>query len=161
MKWSENSFEESFGWSRFNIALSCVVAAALLGIVWFVVAGGGSAATVWSVVAIVAVVLVLLCCFNPRKLRLDSEALSVEHIIGRTRIPLSEIVSVNRIDRNDVSGSMRLVGFRGLGGEFGIFRNSALGRYVRYTTQLENLVCIRTTGKTYVLNSRTLSERLA
>lgn len=95
-------------------------------------------------------VLAFTLPFMVRGYVLTERELLIERLGWKNRIALGEIASTE-IDPKAMRGSIRLCGCGGLFGFFGWFRNSKLGVYRAYCTDLKRCVVVKLTHRTIVV----------
>lgn len=90
--------------------------------------------------------------FRPTGYTVTPEELVIRRPIGNVRLKREEIRSVELVERNQVSGSIRTFGVGGLFGYYGHFANFNLGRMTWYATRRDHPVLVRTVlGRKIVL----------
>ena len=88
----------------------------------------------------------------PLELKWDSSRIRITRLFSSTVIPLAEVRQVKKFPYASVESSIRTCGSGGMFGFLGHFKNEEVGRYVMYATELDNLVMVKTAGKTYVFS---------
>ena len=88
----------------------------------------------------------------PLELKWSASGIRITRLFSSTVIPIREVRLVKRFPSACVQSSVRTCGSGGLFGFLGHFKNEEVGRYVMYATELDNLVMVRTSGKTYVFS---------
>ena len=88
----------------------------------------------------------------PLELKWGASGIRITRLFSSTVIPIREVRLVKRFPYACVQSSVRTCGSGGLFGFLGHFKNEEVGRYVMYATELDNLVMVRTSGKTYVFS---------
>ncbi|RZJ27812.1 MAG: hypothetical protein EOO48_11100 [Flavobacterium sp.] len=95
---------------------------------------------------------VLLCAiyfgafaFSPRKYSIADGWLTIHRIIGKRKIPLSAIVSIEVLG-GGLPISLRTFGVHGLFGYFGTFYNVSKGSMNWYITRCDHAILIRTSS---------------
>ena len=103
---------------------------------------------------VVFVLTIVICAgYTPVRLKANSEKITVTRLFKPIEIPICGIKEMKRIGKSDISDSIRTFGSGGLFGYIGRFKNSRLGHYRMYATELKNLLFIRTDdNKRYVFS---------
>lgn len=102
---------------------------------------------------------VVYCIYlTPLKLILDDSHITIKKVIGCDTINTEEIISIEEMPASLVKNSIRVVGSGGLFGYLGKFKNSIIGRYRMYATEIDNLVMIRTADEITVVSCSSREE---
>jgi hypothetical protein len=102
-------------------------------------------------------IFVVLTLAIPYILSIDSysilpgESIVINKVIGKVRIPFSNLTQIDVIPANKMWLSIRLFGSGGLYGYFGIFYNKLYGRMTWYATQKKNTLVIITRDNKKIL----------
>lgn len=98
--------------------------------------------------------------YMPIRLKASKERITVSRLFGSLTIPVDEILEAGILQKTDISDSIRLFGSGGLFGFLGLFRNTSLGKYTMYATDLDHLLFIRTRNRKYVFSCSRSEELL-
>ncbi len=123
----------------------------------------GSMAFVWTVrfqYGFVRYLIIIGLCLPiivgllimPLKLKLKDDRVEVTRMIGVIDIPLSGIEQCGVVGHEVLNNSVRVFGSGGVFGYLGIFKNNMLGKYTMYATEIDRLIFIKTSQKTYVFS---------
>lgn len=80
--------------------------------------------------------------YMPRSISIAKEHLIIKMLGKSKKIPLKDILSIEQIDAQRIYFSLRIFGIGGLFGDIGVFKNSRIGKYKRYTTSTDDLILI-------------------
>ncbi len=107
-----------------------------------------------AIISIYILLVFIGYIFSPHKLTIDNEALTLYTRINRVKVPLSEILSVKKIDSDMLRGPVfiRFWGSNGCFGYYGACKNRRIGQYTIYATEHKNLVMVVTHTKKYIFN---------
>lgn len=101
-------------------------------------------------VGIMVALLVSGMLFAPLSIKADDDMITVTHILRRTKIPMADVVSVERFQ--PTMGAIRVCASGGFMGYWGLFRESDIGRYTAYYGKASDCFLLRTrAGRQYVL----------
>lgn len=89
--------------------------------------------------------------FSPKGYSFDENKISILTRIKKIKIPLPEIKEIKKLEKEDLSGSLRIFGIGGLFGYTGIFYSKKLGFYLSFSTNYNNLIIIKA-KKTYIIS---------
>lgn len=106
----------------------------------------------WWVCPIIILCIITTFLYTPYKIGYDDKGIYIFLIKGKSFIPFNSIKSIKLIKSDNISNSIRLFGSGGLFGYIGYFKNNVLGYYVMYATSTEQLICIETYKRKYVVN---------
>lgn len=106
----------------------------------------------WLLGIIILGSVIFAAAYSPLSLSIDSDKVTLKKLIGQIVIPLEEIRTVKKINKNAISGSIRTFGSGGVFGYLGRFKNRNLGKYSMYITERKNLILIKTENRQYVFN---------
>lgn len=106
-----------------------------------------------AVVLVTVIPLIWISARAPMYIAANKSSIYVKKPIGKIELSLNDVISIEKIDKQLLSGSVRM-GSGGLFGYFGKFRNSAIGAYNMQITEYKNLILIRTEKDLYVFNCR-------
>ena len=150
-----NTISVSFHWSGEVWAITIVTLAFIVGAAFYIVALDWPTVMLWLKYLLMAVFLITVIVgmgYTPIRLEVNDERIRVRRLFGSQEIPLSDVRSVSRISKSDLSGSIQTFGSGGLFGYLGRFKNNRLGSYNIYATELNNLILVRTSNKNYVFS---------
>lgn len=98
-------------------------------------------------------------CIQVRKVTLTHTQLIIHRQIGKVSIPLSSVTKVETKD--DIGLDLRLWGISFFFGHYGLFYNRSIGRYHAYVKNGDQLLCVHTPDRIYVLSCERRDELLA
>lgn len=98
--------------------------------------------------------------YMPIRLKANNEKITVSRLFGSLTIPVDEILEAGILQKTDINDSIRLFGSGGLFGFLGLFKNTRLGKYTMYATDLDHLLFIRTRNRKYVFSCSRSEELL-
>ena len=93
----------------------------------------------------------LAFAFRPVNYRLTKDELIVCRPLLNVRIKRADIKSVELIEKNKITGSIRTFGVGGLFGYYGSFANFSIGRMTWYATRKDNPVLVKTTDNKKII----------
>lgn len=96
-----------------------------------------------STLAFSTIVLLIPVLFFVKRYHISSDNIEVVMPFSVQKIPLCEILSISRLSKNDLPGTLRVFACGGVFGYFGIFWNPSLGRMRWFVTNRNELVLIR------------------
>jgi hypothetical protein len=115
--------------------------AIIIGVQYFLTVNSDSARPIF-----VAIILLLIYClafaFHPTGYKVTTDTLIICRPLMNVRIKRADIKSVNTIDKEEISGSIRTFGVGGLFGYYGCFANYTLGSMTWYATRKDKAVLI-------------------
>ena len=142
-----------FHWSK---GVWAITIACLLGLIVAAFILGQSSAPWWLeclLAVILLSVVVIVLGYMPIRLCADGENVTLTRLFGPLEIPLRSVEEIKSIPYSYIDNSIRTFGSGGLFGYIGRFKNSRLGHYRMYATELKNLLLIRTDdNKRYVFS---------
>lgn len=116
-----------------------VVLAGLLFCVWFFWGEGGYV-TAWAVSLIIAAFLLYLMSI-PRKIVVGTTAFEIRCVVELTHIKYTDLQSVRRLDKSEISNKFVLLGSYGFFGYFGYYLDTRSWGLVKlYCKQWDNFV---------------------
>lgn len=151
----ESSISIPMRWSNAVLATTIIVMVILVGTIFYIWIRHWPQMIVWLkyLLTIVFVLTIVICIGNvPVRLKVNSEKITLTRLFKPLTIQICEISEVKRIGESDISDSIRTFGSGGLFGYLGRLKSPTLGSYTMYATDLDNLVLIRTSTKTYVFS---------
>jgi hypothetical protein len=89
--------------------------------------------------------------FHPRSYTLTPERFAVHRLISDIVIPLSEILTVRRILREDIKLARGTFGFGSISGYFGRYTDPMMGRLRLYATRRDKHVLLETSNERIVI----------
>jgi len=118
---------------------------ALIGyMVYDMMVNAAPASTVIPII-IIFLALISVFCFYPQYVISNEDGIGIHSLVHTKWIKYDNI---DRIEKADVSGSVRLFGISGIFGRIGYYRNSKLGVYISYVTDKSKaFVVYRNNGK--------------
>src|SRR3569623_1973769 len=110
-------------------------------------------ATASIAVGIVFVAMLAVAfAWSPTGYSIGDGFLSVHRVLGKFRIPLASIREVRLASREDLAGSLRIIGSGGLFGYYGVFRSPKLGKSTWVVTRHSHAVIVLTSAGNFVLS---------
>ena len=91
--------------------------------------------------------------FSPRKYELQNGQLIIKRLIGAKVINLTDIIEIRKINRGEMTGTIRTFGVGGLFGYYGKFHNSTFGHMTYYVTQRKNMILLKTKDEKKIIIS--------
>ena len=91
--------------------------------------------------------------YSPKGYAIHDNSLIIKRPIGELTINMSDIVEVRKIEKGEMSGTIRTFGVGGLFGYYGKLRNSTFGNMTYYVSQRKNMILLKTvTDKKIVIS---------
>ena len=146
-----------FEWSPFVIILTTIIALILFYCIYYSLRNYHNFTAIMSI-SIIALVLLYVATQIPVYLYYDVNTFKIKHLIGQTKIPINNIITLEKVDDNITAYSIRKFGSGGFGGYLGKFSNNQLGNYTMYATQMKNLVLIKTAKRQYIISCTDYNE---
>ena len=146
-----------FEWSTFVIVLTIIVTLVLFYCIYLSIRNYPNISAV-ATGSVIALILFYAATQIPVYLRCNADAIAIKHLIGQTKIPVADIVSIKKVENNITAYSIRKFGSGGFGGYLGKFANKELGNYTMYATQIKNLVLIKTAKRQYIVSCKRYNE---
>lgn len=125
-----------------TIAITILFAAIIIGQI-SLIKDNGNAAPIFTTVASLLIYFGTFS-FRPISYRLADDKLIIHRLLADIKIERSEIKSVEQIDKENLSWSVRVFGVGGLFGYWGKFTNRKIGSMTWYATRRNNAVLIKT-----------------
>lgn len=144
-----------FHWSGSVRAITMVTLIVLIGTGFYLETKIWPEGILWLKYLLITVIsgtILIGLGYMPIRLKADNEKITVSRLFGPLKIPVDEITETRILQESDISYSIRLFGSGGLFGFLGLFKNTSLGKYTMYATDLNHLLFIRTRNKKYVLS---------
>ncbi len=104
----------------------------------------GNAAPIFTTVAL-ALIYFGTFSFRPISYRLTQDKLIIQRPLSDIKMERNEIKSVEQLDKDKLSWTIRTFGVSGLFGYFGNFRNTKLGSMTWYATRRKDKIVLVTT----------------
>lgn len=145
---------------RTTIIITSLVFALLSGITLHVLTDDIQIYVKAAIVVMNISILFFTWAFHPQCYFVDDDGIRIRRFFKPIEIPFSEIVEIKSLEKNELSGSIRLFGSGGLFGYFGRFSNKKLGIYFLYTSNLKELLLIKTSKKIYVISPYNRNEMI-
>lgn len=132
-----------------SITLVIVIFAAMAALLYDIIYKNGSASDAIGILLLFLVVLSVFCLY-PQYIISDEKGIGIHSLLNTKWIKYEDI---DRMERADVSGSIRVFGIGGFFGRIGLYRNSKIGTYTSYVTDTEKaFVIYRKKGKPVVFS---------
>jgi transcriptional regulator with XRE-family HTH domain len=106
---------------------------------------------VWQIPAILYVIYVICLLYSVQGYAIEGKTLIVKRLLWKTRIPFEGLTGVEALE-GAMRHSLRLFGNGGLFAYTGYFRNTTIGGYKAYVTDLNRTVVLRFGEKTIVVS---------
>lgn len=103
----------------------------------------GRAVPIYTTIACLFIYL-LAFAFRPINYVVTKDEIIVRRLIRDVHIKRTDIVSVELVERNKITGAIRTFGVGGLFGYYGNFANFSLGRMTSYATRKDKPVLVKT-----------------
>lgn len=133
--------------SRFSIILTTIINVALYAGCFFTLK---EPAPFFCLLGIIIALLITGLLFAPVSIKADDHTITVAHILGKTKIAMTDVASVERFQ--PTMGAIRICASGGYMGYWGLFRESDIGRYTAYYGKSSDCFLIVTrSGRKYVL----------
>jgi len=143
----ECSMSKSIKW--ISIALIIVILVAMVALLYDIIYKDGTASNAIGILVLFLMMLSVFCLY-PQYIISDEEGIGI-HSLLRTKWVKYE--DIDRLERANVSGSIRICGIGGFFGRIGLYRNSKMGTYISYVTDSAKAFAIyRKTGKPVVFS---------
>ena len=158
MESKNDLFSEGYHWGTdvaiisvliilFIIILSFCLLSKLSGYLWLRV----------GVVLLIILPLAYAVILAPIRIGVTENYIYVKKVVGKVSVPVNEIVTIERIDKSLLSGSIRH-GSGGFFGYFGKYRNSKIGKYNLQIAEMKNLIMLKTKKEVFVFNCKNGEE---
>ena len=103
----------------------------------------GRAVPIFTTVALLLIYLIAFA-FRPINYEITSDKLIVHRPLTDVKIDRNQIESVETLEKDKISSSIRTFGVGGLFGYYGKFANTKLGGMTWYATRKDKIVLVRT-----------------
>ncbi len=120
-----------------------ILFAVIIGGQYSIIKDAGRAIPIYTTTACFLIYFIAFA-FRPINYVVTKEEIIVSRPILNVHIKRSDIKSVELIERNKITGSIRTFGVGGLFGYYGNFANFSLGRMTWYATRKDKPVLIKT-----------------
>lgn len=163
MNTENNNISVPFHWSGSVRAITMVTLIVLIGTGFYLEAKIWPEGMLWLKYLLITVIsgtILIGLGYMPIRLKADNEKITVSRLFGSLKIPVDRIIETRILQESDISDSIRLFGSGGLFGFLGLFKNTNLGKYTMYATDLNHLLFIRTRNKKYVFSCSRSKELL-
>jgi hypothetical protein len=135
--------------SVITIAVS-ILFAFIIGGQFIILKDKGHAIPIYTTVTCLLIYF-LTFAFRPVKYVVTKNELIVRRPLLNVHIKRADIKSVKSIERNTISGSIRIFGIGGLFGYYGSFSNFSLGRMTWYATRRDKPVLVKTSDNKIII----------
>ena len=147
-----------YNWSKavwIITSLYYLLCVAIVGVlVWAIVQGAVVGGVVGLVIAMPMLIAIALYCegYAPQRLEVSASKITILRRFDSVTILTSTILSIETLDRKQISCITTMGGCGGLYGYFGTYSSRTLGQFRMYTTSMNNLLLVRTAdgGKTVI-----------
>lgn len=163
MNTENNNISVPFQWSGTVCAITVVTLIILIGTGFYLETKIWPTGMLWLKYLLITVIsgtILIGLGYMPIRLKADNEKITVSRLFGSLKIPVDRIIATRILQKSDISDSIRLFGSGGLFGFLGLFKNTNLGKYTMYATDLNHLLFIRTRNKKYVFSCSRSKELL-
>lgn len=163
MNTENNNISVPFQWSGTVCAITVVTLIILIGTGFYLEAKIWPTGMLWLKYLLITVIsgtILIGLGYMPIRLKADNEKITVSRLFGSLKIPVDRTIETRILQESDISDSIRLFGSGGLFGFLGLFKNTNLGKYTMYATDLNHLLFIRTRNKKYVFSCSRSKELL-
>ncbi len=127
-----------------------ILFAVIIGGQYSIIKDAGRAVPIYTTVACLLIYL-LAFTFRPINYVVTEDEITVRRPIRNVHIKRSDVVSVELVERDKMTGLVRTFGIGGLFGYYGYFANSTLGRMIWYATRKDRLVLVNTKDKKKII----------
>lgn len=147
----ESNLKVKFCWAARTIIITTIVCLSIISGLCLVLTHDDLVSRVISL--IIALSLFSLISFTPISLCLNRDEIVLRKMIGRLKIQIKEVESIELMLAKNLKGANRIIGSSGYFGYWGYFRSNCLGKFTLFATEKNNLILIKTVnGKKYVFN---------
>ncbi len=147
------SMTVKFHWSRQIIIVSVVFCIIALGIIPFILYLCGLGGSLYVCYLCMFSTLCGMASQTPRTLSITPEAITLKRIIGTTKIPLENIVSIEQIPADTMSSTRSMMGCFGFFGSWGAIDVPNRGKFYMYATELDNFIMVQNcTWRSYIFS---------
>ncbi len=127
-----------------------ILFAFIIGGQFIIIKDKGHAIPIYTTVTCLLIYF-LTFAFRPVKYIVTKDELIVRRPLLNVHIKRADIKSVKLIEKNTISGSIRIFGVGGLFGYYGSFSNFSLGRMTWYATRRDKPVLVKTSGNKNII----------
>ncbi|WP_462254751.1 PH domain-containing protein [Ferruginibacter sp.] len=124
-----------------TIGITVLIAAIIIGQYSIIKDSSGIATPIYTTVGLL-IFYFLAFAFRPIKYSLTNDTLIVHRLFSDVKIERSKIKSVQLLDKEKLSWSVRVFGVGGFFGYFGKFANAKLGTMTWYATRKDKIVLV-------------------
>ncbi len=146
-----------FEWSFIVIVITIIVTVLLFYCIYIIANNYHKISAVVGI-SIITLLFLYVAMRLPVYLDYNMDVIIIKHLIGKTKIPVTSIITLEKVDDNITAYSIRRFGSGGFGGYLGKFSNNILGNYTMYATQKKNLVLIKTVKQQYIISCKCYDE---
>lgn len=144
-----------FHWSLEVILITVVLTILFIGLlIPMLKSDAPSQILKYSLALLLAAPIISGLFIAPLSIRIDHEKIQIRKPLASVEIPIEHVVSIKKVNFNEISDAIRTFGSGGYFGFVGYFRNKRYGKFLMYSTERKNLILIRTHDKTYVVSCR-------
>lgn len=125
-----------------TLGITILFAAIIIGQYSIVKDATASATPIYATVGLLIIYFIVFA-FRPVKYSLTAGNLIVHRLFSNVKIERSKIKSVELVDKEKLSWSVRVFGVGGFFGYFGKFANAKLGTMTWYATRKDRIVLVK------------------
>lgn len=125
-----------------TLGITILFAAIIIGQYSIIKDATASATPIYTTVALLIIYFIVFA-FRPVKYSLTAGNLIVHRLFSNVKIERSKIKSVELVDKEKLSWSVRVFGVGGFYGYFGKFANAKLGTMTWYATRKDRIVLVK------------------
>ena len=124
-----------------TIGITILFATIIIGQYSIIKDATASATPIYTTVGLLVIYFIAFA-FRPIKYSLTNDNLIVHRLFSKVKIERSKIKSVELLDKEKLSWSIRIFGVGGFFGYFGKFANAKLGTMTWYATRKDSIVLV-------------------
>ncbi len=125
-----------------TLGITILFAAIIIGQYSIIKDATASATPIYTTVGLLIIYFIVFA-FRPVKYSLTADNLIVHRLFSNVKIERSKIKSVELVDKEKLSWSVRIFGVGGFFGYFGKFANAKLGTMTWYATRKDRIVLVK------------------
>ncbi len=125
-----------------TLGITILFAAIIIGQYSIIKDATASATPIYITVGLLIIYFIVFA-FRPVKYSLTADNLIVHRLFSNVKIERSKIKSVELVDKEKLSWSVRVFGVGGFFGYFGKFANAKLGTMTWYATRKDRIVLVK------------------
>ncbi len=125
-----------------TLGITILFAAIIIGQYSIIKDATASATPIYITVCLLIIYFIVFA-FRPVKYSLTADNLIVHRLFSNVKIERSKIKSVELVDKEKLSWSVRVFGVGGFYGYFGKFANAKLGTMTWYATRKDRIVLVK------------------